>query len=113
MAVLIFCASASLQIHSFENGCSYVHNSHRVLEARQIVWGSSVPAAPCAQVSSAAQTVSAIQSGVNIVVYQAHVLPSTRSRYGMANVFKVISSRTRVFMHWDTMAILPSPEILG
>jgi len=39
-----------------------------------MVWGSSVPAAPCAQVSSAAQTVSAIQSGVNIVVYQATFL---------------------------------------
>src|SRR5882724_7134150 len=86
--------------------------SHSFWKVRKMVWGSSVPAAPCAQVSSAAQTVLAIQSGVNIVVYQATCpYPSTGSRYGWQMFLKVISSQTRVFhapgTQWE---ILPSPE---
>src|SRR5882724_7745080 len=39
-----FGASASLKIHSFENGCSYIHNiSQSFWKVRQMVWGSSVP----------------------------------------------------------------------
>src|SRR5882724_4426980 len=101
-----FGASASLKIHSFENGCSYVHNiSQNFWKARKMVWGCSVPAAPCAQVSSAAQTVSAIQSGVNIVVYQATCpYPSTGSRYEMANVSQShLSSNKGLSCTWDTM----------
>jgi len=76
------------------------------------VWGSSVPAAPCAQVSSAAQTVSAIQSGVNIVVYPSHMsLPFHRIQIWMANVSKVISfSNKGLSCTWTQWAILPSPE---
>src|SRR5882724_8895264 len=108
-----FGASASLKIHSFENGCSYVHNiSQSFWKARKMVWGSSVPAAPCAQVSSTPQTVLEIQSGVNIVVYQATCpYPSTGSRYGMEMFLKVISSQKRVCHAPGTQwAILPSPE---
>jgi len=51
------------------------------------VWESSVPAALCGQASSVAQTVSMVQSGAKVVVYQATCpYPSTRSRSGMANV---------------------------
>src|SRR5882724_6494636 len=92
-----FGASASLKIHSFKNGCSYIHNiSQSFWKVRQMVLGSSVPAAPCAQVSSAAQTVLAIQSGVNIVVYQATCpYPPPDPDMGWQMFLKVISSRTR------------------
>src|SRR5882672_255733 len=83
-----FGASPSLKIHSFKNGCTYVPNiSESFWTVRQMVWGSSVTAAPCTQVSSAALTVLEIQSGAKVVVYQATCsYPSTGSRSGMANV---------------------------
>src|SRR5882672_5470209 len=83
-----FGASVSLKMPSFENGCFYIHNIFLSFwKVRPMVWGSSVPPALCAQVSSAAQTVLVIQSGANVVVYQATCpYPSTGSRSGMANV---------------------------
>ena len=67
-----FGASPSLKIHSFKNGCTYIPNfSESFWTVRQMVWGSSVTAAPCTQVSSTALTVLEIQSGAKVVVYQA------------------------------------------
>src|SRR5882724_10828985 len=81
-------ASVSLKMPSFENGCFYVHNIFLSFwKERPMLWESSVPAALCSQASSVAQTVSMVQSGAKVVVYQATCpYPSTGSRYGMANV---------------------------
>ena len=83
-----FGASVSLKIPSFKNGCFYIHNIFLSFwKARPTVWESSVPAALCGQESSIAQTVSVVQSGAKVVVYQATCpYPSTGSRSGMENV---------------------------
>src|SRR5882672_1870962 len=67
-----FGAFVSLKMPSFKNGCFYIHNIFLSFwKARPMVWGSSLPPALCAQVSSTAQTVLVIQSGAKVVVYQA------------------------------------------
>src|SRR5712664_1969006 len=108
-----FGASVSLKIPSFKNGCFYVHNIFLSFwKARPMVWGSSVPPALCALVSSAAQTVLVIQSGAKVVVYQATCpYPSPDPDLGWRMFRKVISSQTR-FCHapGTQWTILPSPE---
>jgi len=84
-----FGASVSLKMPSFEIDCFYLHNTFLSFwKVRPMVWESSVPAALWGQASSVAQTVSMVQSGAKVVVYQATCpYPCTRSRSGMANVF--------------------------
>src|SRR5882724_8684981 len=85
-----FGASVSLKMPSFKNGYFYIHNIFLSFwKARPMVWESSVPAALCGQASSIAQTVSVIQSGAKVVVYQATCpYPSTRSRSGKSSLLE-------------------------
>ena len=98
-------------MHSFKNGCTYVI-SNELLESEANGVGSNVPAAPCTQAFSAAQTVLEIQSGAKIVVIKPHVLTLPPDPdMGWKMVHKVISSQTRVCHAPGTQwAILPSPE---
>src|SRR5882672_4458352 len=108
-----FGASVSLKMPSFENGCFYVHNIFLSFwKARPMVWGSSVPPALCAQVSSSAQTVFVFSLVQRLWFVKPHVLTLPPDPdMGWKMFCKVISSRTRVFHAPGTQwTILPSPE---
>jgi len=69
-------------------------------------WELSASAAPCAQVSSAAQTALETLSGVNSAFYPAiSSYPSTGFRNGQANIFPSLPSLNKVSSYTlDTMA---------
>jgi len=69
-------------------------------------WELSASAAPCAQVSSAAQTALETLSGVNSALYPAiSSYPSTGFRNGQANIFPSLPSLNKVSSYTlDTMA---------
>jgi len=76
---------------------------------RQMGWGLSASAAPCAQVSSTAQTALETLSGVNSAFYPAiSSYPSTGFRNGQANIFPSLPSLNKVHhIPWTPWPTLP------
>jgi len=105
-----FGASASLKI-IFSTMVAPNHNiSQSFWKARQMVWGSSVPAAPVPGILRFTDCF-AIQSGVTFGLSSHMSLPFHRIQIWDGKCFLKSSLLEQgLSCTWDTMGILPSPE---